>query len=309
MLDRFFGKKNEQVGPAGKRPMTSASVDIGEGRDPERIELYLLFPKLETQPGHVLTRSLCAFDPALNNALVEIDAESARFGTPTGRARWGMHAVDFAGLNRRLPGPIVESCLASGHFDAKVKQAGRNHMAHMRLTYAGTHPSPLERYAAVATVAGTMASTGATVVLNEIGRSSIAAAEIMPANIRVDRLNYVRRLSIPGLYAGFVELDVPGLDGVWMRTYGCHIMRLPNLAVRAPSHADGARVKKMLVTAYDYIVENNLKVDYGQTLRISENFALKLRKATIDEYHLNDPTGVLVAEEIGGPVWPRISAK
>jgi hypothetical protein len=291
LFDRLFGRKKddeELIFPGSTTGLPSV--------EEIRFSLYLLFPKPLELDAHILTRRLCAFHPAMNNAIVEIDRETVKFGTPSGEARWESHKVEIAGFNRRLTAAIVENCVLPAHYDSAIKQVARNHQAHVRLTYAGGSPIPLARYVALAAVAGTLGSTGACVVLNDHARTSRPIEDILPANIKGDRLTFLRTMRIPGLYSGFVEIELPG-QGVWMRTHGSELLRMPNLAMRGASIMQSPRIQEIFAAVYNHIQKTLRPVEAGQTLDIGDKFTLRFRAPKKDEFFLHDKTGVLVVED------------
>lgn len=292
LFDRLFGRKKDDSditfpgSPTGLRPV-----------DATRFTLFLLFPKPLELESHTLTQKLCAFHPAMNNAVVEMDRSTVKYGTPSGEARWESHKVEIAGFNRKLIPEVVEYCVFPAHYDSAIKQAARNHVAHVRLTYTGGTPIPLGRYVALASVAGTVGALGAVVVLNEHGRTSRPIEEILPANIKGDRLTFLRTMKIPGLYAGYIELEIPGQGGVWMRTHGCEFLRMPNLAMKGASMSQSPRIQEIFTTVYDHIQKSLRTVEAGQTLDLDGKFTVKFRLPQKSEFFLHDKTGVLVVEE------------
>src|SRR3569833_2997143 len=247
IFDRLFGRNKEEDLLATPRPSTHSTAlearstltetAIAALDDVSHISLQLLFPVDLALDPYVLSKRLCAFHPALNIATVEIDPNSIRNCAPVGRARWGMHTVDFAGHNAPISSSIVAACTSSGQVDNRLKQLARDHKAHIRLVYTGTARSPIDQYVALTAVAGTLASTGAFMVLNEHSRAALPIADILPSNMKGDRQEYLHNLPLHHLYAGFAELDIAGHVGVWMRTYGCESLNMSNLAIFVPNRS------------------------------------------------------------------------
>jgi hypothetical protein len=209
-----------------------------------------------------------------------------------------MHTVEFTGVNSPMDAGELAICLAPGRFDGIVKQEARNHQAHVRLTYAGTHPSPLERYIALTAVAGTIGSTGAVVALNENARASVPIDDILPSQMKGDRQEYLRTLPIPHLYAGFVELNIAGQRGVWMRTYGCQHLRLPNLAMLAVDRSHHKRVFQIFSKALNQLLESQRRLEADATMQLGSDASVGFRAPTPAEFFLHDPTEVFVVEEV-----------
>jgi hypothetical protein len=236
----------------------------------------------------------------MNTATVEIDAGTVRFGTPAGRAQWGGHVVEFAGSNSPLVSSVVENCITPGRYDGAIKQEARNHQAHVRLSYAGSSPSALERYVALTAVAGTLGSTGAVVVLNENARASLPIDAILPSLMRGDRMDFLRKLPVPDLYAGFVELDISGQRGVWMRTYGSQYLHLPNLAMLAPDRSQHSHIHGIFSRVFNRLLIDRHRLESGATLSVASDICVAFRSPSPAEFFLHDPTEVFVVEEVSG---------
>lgn len=311
ILDRLFGRHKEEAAPltAAARPANAPEATASSTAhstdskakdsvaaaldDASSISLQLLFPGDLSLDAFVLTKRLCAFHPAMNIANVEIDSGSQRTGNVTGRARWGMHLVEFAGTKSRMPSNVVDSCIKPAHYDGAIKQDARNHQSHVRLTYAGTNPSPIDRFIALTTVAGTLGSTGAVVVLNENARASLPIEVILPSLMRGDRQEYLRMLPVHHLYAGFVELDIAGHLGVWMRTYGCQHLRMPNLAMFVGDRSQHDWVDEVFTRIFAQLAKAHRRLEADATMMISPSVCVRFREATPSEFFIHDDVFVV----------------
>lgn len=297
IFDRFFGRHKEESAAVvpPKAPAVVPATPAPPLDDASRLSLQLLFPDHLSLDAFVLSKRLCAFHPALNIATVEIDAGSLRTQTPTGRARWGMHQVDFTGANTPIDARLVESCVGSMRFSGAGKQEARTHRAHVNLYYTGTIPSTLDQYVALAAVAGTLGSTGAVAVLNQNARTGVPIDDILPSLIRGDRLDYLRTLPIPLLYAGFAELDVAGQRGVWMRTFGCQFLKLPNLAMFVPDRSHHDRVFQIFSRVFGMLLKAQRRLEADATMMVSD-LCVGFRNSSPAEFFLHDSTDLLVVE-------------
>jgi hypothetical protein len=138
-----------------------------------------------------------------------------------------------------MPATAVETCVAPSHYAKELKKRAQSHRAHILLFYAGYEDSPFDRYVALAAAAGVLGRLGALVVLNESGHTSLPAAVLSGLNSEGDMMDHLRSLPLLLLYCGFVKLEVEGIRGVWMRTYGAPLLQLPDLAAHATGHEDG----------------------------------------------------------------------
>jgi len=304
IFDRLFGRHKEEAvltasrppahspAPATKSFATDSPVAILD--DTSHISLQLLFPSDLSLDPFILSKRLLAFHPALNMAMLEIDATSIRNCAPVGRARWGMHTVDFAGHNTPLSSSIVQSCIGSGRIDSALKQHARNHQAHVRLVYTGTNPSPIDKYVALTAVAGTLASTGAIMVLNEHSRASLPIMDILPSHMKGDRQEYLHSLPIHHLYAGFAELDISGQIGVWMRTYGCESLNMSNLAIFVPDRGQRDWVDEVFTRIFAQILKAQRRLEADATLQVGP-VCVRFREPNPSEFFLHDDVFVVEA--------------
>src|SRR5205807_10224723 len=184
-----------------------------------------------------LIDALRAFHPWLQHARCEIDCTNpdARFGL----AGWDDHVIKVVGFAQPLPADVAARCVRPAHYAADYKKDALAHQAHVQLYYAGFAASPLEQYVALAAVAGALSSFGAVAVLNENARTSLPADVLAARDYAGDRLELLRTLPIPTLYAGFTKVEVASMPGVWMRTHGGALLGLPDLALHAAGHGQG----------------------------------------------------------------------
>jgi len=240
---------------------------------------------------------LRGYGGAASTATVAIDPEGIKKGTPYGRAQWGRHVVDIVGFDLPMPSEVVEKVVAPAHYPQPLKAQARAHKAHLLLYYAGTEESPLERFVALAAVAGTLATAGAVVVANESAMTSFPAQALDPRQISGDKFTYLRELPLLMFYMGFVKYDLEG-GPVWMRTYGGPLFGLPDFAKATEGHHVGQKTSEMFETILGYLMDSGAKLAAGHTLQISSEDFLKFRAPSSEEYFLKDHPNVLVVERI-----------
>jgi Domain of unknown function (DUF4261) len=289
VMERFFGKGDPgEGGPA-------ANTDTKN-----RLSLQLLFAgdlAANLDPRR-LTRTLRSAHPSLAQAVFEIDDQTAAQGTPLGLAGWGDHVVQFVGFSVPMPKEVVERCVQPAHYGQALKQQARAHKAHALLYYGGREEDPLEQYVALAVVAGTLGAHGALVVLNEAAHTSFPAQALAPGRVEGDLLENLRGLPIPVLYGGFVKYNLPDSPDVWMRTYGNHLLGLPDLAFRAKGHDQGEWVFNTFSNILTYLRESGARFGVGHTMQVGDDTYLKLRAPRKEEYFLESDGELFVAELI-----------
>jgi hypothetical protein len=111
-------------------------------------------------------------------------------------------------------------------------------------------------------------------------------------------LEQLRTFPIPALFCGFVKYDVEGVNGVWMRTYGGHLMGLPDLATLAPGHERGEEVFGLFSSIYTYLRSSGARFEAGQTMQVGSDTFMRLRAPAEGEYFLDSPGEIFVAEMI-----------
>jgi hypothetical protein len=315
LLDRFFGRGTP----------TPGGPPVANPRVERPVNLMALFDAPLDLDADALTLALRGYDPRLTDATAEVhvvDRTAPPEGHPEndsppallGLAAWGRHVVKLIGFNAPMPPEVVEACVRPAHYVPELKQAASEHAAHVLLYYAGYEPDPVEQYAALATVVAALARFGAVVVANEVGRTSVPAAALLPHDDDPDGMGMydaVRTLPLPFLYVGFVKLEVEGQDGVWMRTYGSHVLGLPDLAFRAAGHDRGQTVFEIFGNMLGYLRESGRSFAPGHTLQVGPTTYFRLRPPAEAEWFLESEGELFVcevipAEEANGPSEPGV---
>ncbi len=296
LADRFFGKGTPQLGgPPVANPLLQTPPAFS-----------LLFPSPPELEADALTLALRGFHPELASATAELLTVTPEPGdtsgsSPTmmGLVGWGRHVVKLVAFGCPAPASAVEQCVQPAHYDPSIKDEATRHTAHVVLFYAGYETDPLEQHVAIAAVGAALARFGAVVVLNETARTSVPAMVLEPhEEDNGDTLAALRTLPLPFLYAGFVKLEVEGESGLWMRTYGCHALKLPDLAFRAEGHHQGTATFNLFANMLVYLRESGKAFNPGDSMNVGEGMFLRLRARTMEEWFLESEGEMLVAERI-----------
>jgi hypothetical protein len=243
-----------------------------------------------------LTAALRAYHPWLLHARCEIDCTNP--DAPFGLAGWDDHVIKVVGFTQPLPMDVTARCVKPAHYAPEYKRLALAHQAHVQLYYAGFASSPLEQYVALAVVAGALATCGAVGVLNENARTSMPG-EILAARDYVgDRLELLRTLPITTLYAGFVKYEVGQAAGLWMRTHGCELLGLPDLAFLASAHHEGERVFELFASVLNHLLITRERLAEGDTLQLGVDWNLRARRPWLLEAFLENDGDLLVLETI-----------
>ncbi len=267
--------------------------------------LQLLFAEPFSAAAEHLAAVLRAYHIDLAAATVELMPVSdvprheellSSSGPPASRLGligWGQHVVRVASFDAPMPANAIEGCLQAALLPPEVKTDAKAHAGHVLLYYAGFVDDPLEQLVALAAVAGGLAEFGAMVTLNEEARTAILSTDLLPDADGEDMLTVLRALPIPFLYGGFVKLILGDVSGVWMRTFACPRLGLPNLAYHAATHDEGQSTFRLFSGLLGYLKEMQLTLEPGEVLRFDEEMLLKVREATDAEWWL----------ESRGPLW------
>lgn len=260
-LDGLFGKQKVPMMARRERPLS----------------LQLLFPSKLRLHATALAEGLRALHPALAQACFELDAQaSAAMNAEVGVARWGKHKVQVVLFGVRMPSTVVEQCVAPAYYGAELKTQAREHTAHALLFYVGEEPDPLEQYVALAVLAVALAKEGALVVLNESAHTSFPTRPLVPDKGE-DLLEQLRTMPLTALYVGFVKLQAPKAQGVWMRTHGAPRMGLPDLAWHAQSDAEAYDTFQLFSGLLEYLRASGARFDEGHTAEWQRRH-VKIRK-------------------------------
>ena len=246
-----------------------------------------------------MTAALRSYHTSMATARCEIDQALSEEGKIFGLAGWGSHVIKLVGFDCPMPTEAVESCIAPSHYPQQLKDRARSHSGHVLLYYAGYESSPYEQYVALAAVAGALSDLGVIVVLNESAHTSFPAAALSDAEVDGDIIELLRTLPLAILYCGFVKYEVEGMSGVWMRTYGAHLLELPDFAAYASGHDEGQRYFDIFENIFAYLKDSGAVLGAGHTMQVGEHEFLKCRERTEDEYFLESDGDLLVAEIIG----------
>ncbi len=290
LFERFFGRKDS--GPEASGPLTANPALE------KPLSLQILFPGALTLDPEALTATLRQYHRDMRGARCELDTATAAQGTPLGLVGWGKHVIRLVGFNAPMPPQVVETVVAPAHYPQELKQQARQAKSHLLLYYAGYESDPLEQYVALAAVAGCLGPQGALLVANESARTSLPIGVFAPGNDK-NMLALLRAFPLLMLYAGFVKGDVPGVPGVWMRTFGCPLLNLPDLAMHTPSHDHGQSTFETFCSVLDYLRTSRARIEPGHTSQVGEDEFLRFRSPRPEEQAFLFAEGnLLVAEHI-----------
>jgi hypothetical protein len=295
LLDRFFGRGVPQLGgPPVANPLSG---------DPVGLQLLYNEP-LALDAGEV-QKALRDYHADLAGATAELYAvppAPASDGTEPalmGLFGWDRHVIKVVGFTAPMPADAVAACVRPAHFDPAFKKLAYEHRAHVMLYYAGYDRDPLEQYVALAAAAGALAYFGGSFVLNEVGRTAIPAAVLHPHEEDAgNMLAALRRLPLLLIYCGFVHFEVEGTPGVWTRTHGADRFGLPDFALRTDDRKLVPFTFELFNNLYAYLRESGARFAPDSRFQLDDDIFYRLRARTPDEWYLESPGEMLVAEPL-----------
>jgi hypothetical protein len=294
LQDRFFGKGVPQ--PGGQ---VLANPHLTE---PPSFQLLFSSP-LELD-ADALTLALRDYHAELADATAELltlpgqPTSSSNSPAIIGLIGWGRHAIKLVGYNSPLAETRVKDCVQSSHYHPELKEEAYRHVAHVVLHYAGYERDLHEQHVALAATSAVLARFGAFIVMNETARGSIPAMVFEPhEEDEGDTLRAIRSLPLPLIYAGFVLFEIEGEAGVWMRTHGCHALRLPDLAFRAEGHHQAPSTLDLFSNMLAYLRSTAKSFAPGDTMGVGEGLFFRFRARTTDEWFLESVGEMLVVEK------------
>jgi hypothetical protein len=96
-----------------------------------------------------------------------------------------------------------------------------------------------------------------------------------------------------------VKYNIPNDTHVWMRTYGAHVLNLPDFAAFTNGHHEGQHYFDLFDSILRYMLNTGKRLAAGHTMQIGADNYLRCRAPTRDEPWLESKGEILVVEVIG----------
>jgi hypothetical protein len=296
LMERFTGQPeaDERFGhlvanPSIKRPLS----------------YQLLFTTPLDLDEEAVTRAIRFYHPSLSRAVAEFlpvnlqNSQGEEANSLIGLAGWDRHVIKLVGFNSPIPTSVFDTCVQPAHFGMPLKDEARRHQSHLLLYYAGYENDPLEQYVALTVIASALARFDGILLLNESARTAFPAAALLADDPDHDALQMLRSMPIPLLYGGFVKVEIEDEPGVWMRTFGNALLKLPDLAFKAEGHHQGSDTFDLFANVLSYLRESGKSLAPGHTMQIGNDTYLRARIPTEAEWYLQSDGQMLVVEKIG----------
>ena len=272
------------------------------------LSLQLVFPGALPLEAAEVGRFVRGYAPEMAEAVVELvraDAVPAvrelvsAAGPPVavvGLISWGAHLLKLAGFDAPMPYGPIASCVEPALMPPDVKADAARHRSHALLYHAGPETDAFEGYLALTALAGALASLGATAVLNEEARTAVPGFDLIP-DPEEDIFATLRALPLLYLSAGFVRTNVGSPERPWIRTFGCHHLGLPDLAIQTGGPGEASTVFRWFGAMLNYLRTTDASFEPGQLVDLGESAKLRVREPhpTEDDFLFTDGT-MLVLE-------------
>jgi uncharacterized protein DUF4261 len=301
LKDRFFGKGSPEPG----------GLPVANVAWPDPPSFQLLYPGLLEINADQLQESLRDYHAELARATSELIRISTpqpfperAGGSPAllGLIAWGRHVVKMVGFDAPMPASVLDRTVGPAHYDPAIKEAAYAHASHILLFYAGYDPDVLEQHVALAAAAAALARFGAIVTLNETAHASVPAPVLLPhEEDGGDTLQAMRSLPLPLLYCGMVVIEPEGESGIWVRTYGCRVFKLPDLAIRPGLADEGQAIFELISNLLAHMRNQGVSFLAGDTIRAGDGRSLRVREPEPHEWFLKSEGRLLVVE----PMYPE----
>ena len=211
-----------------------------------------------------------------------------------GECRFGEHAIRIIGVAQPLPNECIDRTIHVSHWQAQIKSAMRQHAAHLKLLYTGTHPDPAEKMIALYSLAHAFENENLLGIVNEKAWTAHPAGEFLSPEMV---LSYRQEFPI-FLWVGYVKFFVDK-KRYWLATKGHHIFDVPDLACFIESEAEGTVIPDQFSNIFYYLYENDVVVTTSDTLEIGQTGQyLRFGEVPEEAAYLLGPSGTLVIDKI-----------
>jgi hypothetical protein len=222
-------------------------------------------------------------DPALTWTL-----SSAHSGQ--GSAAFAGHHLKMTGLAAPLPPDVIDRTVMVSPWQAQIKAAMRQHLAHISLVYTGDHSDPIEKMLALYSLAGAFETEDLLGVVNPNAWNAHPAADFLSPT----RLAQFRREIPFNLWLGYVRFYTDD-QSFWLVTKGHHVFDVPDLAYFVQPSQDPDAVITLFINLFYFLYEEDVFVTAGDTLEI-QGSGQQLQFSEVAELidDLMGPSGTLV---------------
>lgn len=277
----------------------------------DRISLQILFDRLPQFSEREL-------DEAAKN--VSHNPPDFRYQLPKdtsvageGAASSNAHKIRITFSDKKLEERDLAQISAHVRLVPDTVAAIEKHTAYIELSVEPNPAKPLDAYQELTFLACLIALRDGSAITNINGFTSFSAPGMLQLLADNDWSDAIQEMPPLFLYCGPVLHEFDNNTNLWMRSYGSHLLRIPDLGTIIPTEIIQEYVP-MTLQIFDnmmsYMIESGNAVEPGHTME-TDSVTIKLfeQQAADDEYFYQSPSGMLRVEYTPKPgfVMPRFA--
>ena len=221
-------------------------------------------------------------EPTRNKPKVIIEQDWKENNFLLAEVNYDEHVIEVAGFPSPLPTEVMERTIYASAWSPDLKELLQSHLLNIVLSYAGSHPDPIEQYMALYKVAGIMLDESLLGVINEPSWTCHPAGVI--EQILDRQFLSICRQSPPLIYwTGFVRGQLG--DEYWALSKGNHLFGVPDFAYSLDYGTNAFEVNQIMHSIFDYIYFEKVSFEAGDAIRLDEDTFFLFEEP--DEAHAN----------------------
>ncbi len=275
----------------------------------DRISLQILFqtlPKFGERELTEMAANVSHRAPAFRYQLPKDTSVDGEGGAAT-----DAYKIKLRFCNRKLEGQELAQICAHIRLVPDAAEKIEQHGSYIELSVEPNPAKPLEAYQVLTFLACMIATHSGLIIANINGFASFNAVQMLTLFADDDWLDAIENMPPLFLFSGPVIHEFDDNDLLWMRSYGNHLLGIPDLGTIISKEILQEYVP-MTLEVFDnimsYMIESGSKVEPGHTME-SETVVINVREqpAKPDEYFYQSPSGMLRIEYTPKPglILPR----
>ncbi|HIA54602.1 MAG TPA: hypothetical protein EYN91_21370 [Candidatus Melainabacteria bacterium] len=277
----------------------------------DRISLQILFDKLPKFSERELNEAASNVSHSAPAFRYQLPKDTSVRGE--GIAATDAHKVKLNFCDKKLDEQELAQINAHLRLVPDASAAIKMHNAYIDLSVEPNPEKPLQAYHLLTFLACMIAVRGGLAIANINGFTSFSAQQLLQLFGDDDWLDAIANMPPLFLFSGPVVHEFDDNPALWMRSYGNHLLGIPDLGTFIPPEIVQEYVP-MTLQVFDnimtYMIESGTQVEPGHTME-TESVLIKVceQQAKPDEFYFQSPTGLLRIEYTPRPgfVMPRFS--
>lgn|GEM_PF-6683948 len=275
----------------------------------DRISLQILFDSLPTFSERELNEAAKNVSHNPPNFLYQLPKNTTMSGE--GVVASDAHKIRLNFVDKKLEERELAQISAHVRLVPDAVGAIEKHAAFIELSVEPDPAKPLDAYQELTFLACLIALREGLAITNINGFTSFSAPGILQLLADNDWSDAIQEMPPLFLFSGPVLHEFDNNTNLWMRSYGNHLLGIPDLGTIIPTEIIQEYVP-MTLQVFDnmmtYMIESGNKVEPGHTME-TDSVTIKIfdQPAAPDEYFYQSPSGMLRVEYTPKPgfVMPR----